>query len=141
MAGSIKKILVPLDGSKNSMRGLNEAIRLASAVDASITGLYVVPTSIPSASAVTAPIRDKIKKQADSIIEGARRKAVSEGIKFSERITSGNIGSAISTYADHNKFDVVVMGSRGLSGAKQAFLGSISNHVVHATKAPVLIVK
>lgn len=141
MPGSINKILVPLDGSRNSYRGLDEAIRLASTVNASITGLYVTPTSIPSASAVTAGIRDNIKKKADSIIEGARRKAVQEGIEFHERITSGNVGSAISTYADHNKFDVVVIGSRGLSKAKETLLGSVANHVVHATKASVLVVK
>ena len=141
MAGSIKKILVPMDGSKNSYRGLNEAISLASTTNASITGLYVVPAGIPSASALTAPFRDKIKKKADSIMENARRKAVQQGVTFKERITSGNVGSAISTYADHNKFDVVVIGSRGLSGVKETLLGSIANHVVHAAKASVLIVK
>ena len=141
MAGSIKKILVPLDGSRNSYRGLNEAIRLASAVNASITGLYVTPTSIPSASPLTAGIRDKIKQEADSIMESARRKSVQEGVTFQEKITSGNVGSAISTYADHNKYDIVVIGSRGLTGAKQAFLGSVANHVVHAAKASVLVVK
>ena len=141
MASSIKKILVPMDGSQNSYRGLDEAIRLAGAVNASITGLYVSPSSIPSPSPMTAGIRDNIKKAADSIMEGARRKTVQKGIKFQEKITSGNVGSAISTYADHNKFDIVVIGSRGLTGAKQVFLGSVANHVVHAAKASVLVVK
>ena len=40
---SIKKILVPIDGSKNSMRGLDEAIYLARQCHATITGLYVIP--------------------------------------------------------------------------------------------------
>ncbi len=141
MAGSINKILVPMDGSRNSYRGLDQAIRLADSVNASITGLYVTPSSIPSASPMTAGIRDNIKKEADSIMESARRKAVSQGVEFQERITSGNVGSAISTYADHNKFDVVVIGSRGLSGVKQSLLGSVANHVVHAAKASVLVVK
>jgi nucleotide-binding universal stress UspA family protein len=39
--GKIKKILVPLDGSKNSLRGLDEAIYLARQCQATITGLYV----------------------------------------------------------------------------------------------------
>ncbi|HSA76460.1 MAG TPA: universal stress protein, partial [Nitrosarchaeum sp.] len=39
----IKKILVPIDGSKNSMRGLDEAIYLARQCHATITGLYVIP--------------------------------------------------------------------------------------------------
>jgi nucleotide-binding universal stress UspA family protein len=39
----IKKILVPLDGSKNSMRGLDEGIYLARQCQATITGLYVIP--------------------------------------------------------------------------------------------------
>ena len=40
---NVKKILVPLDGSKNSMRGLDEAIYLARQCHATITGLYVIP--------------------------------------------------------------------------------------------------
>ena len=46
----IKKILVPLDGSKNSFRGLNEAIYLARQCHATITGLYVVTLVLPSKS-------------------------------------------------------------------------------------------
>ena len=38
----IKKILVPLEGSKNSLRGLDMAITLARASNATITGIYVV---------------------------------------------------------------------------------------------------
>ncbi|MFQ5573951.1 MAG: universal stress protein, partial [Nitrosopumilaceae archaeon] len=38
---AFQKILVPVDGSKNSMRGLNQAISIAKASNAEITGFYV----------------------------------------------------------------------------------------------------
>ena len=38
-------------------------------------------------------------------------------------------------------FDMIVMGSRGIGSAKEVFLGSTSNHVLHKSKIPVLIVK
>jgi len=40
-----------------------------------------------------------------------------------------------------NKFDLIVIGSRGMGSAKEIFLGSTSNYVLHKSKIPVLIVK
>jgi nucleotide-binding universal stress UspA family protein len=36
---------------------------------------------------------------------------------------------------------MIVMGTRGLSSAEESFLGSVSNHVVHKSKVPVLLIK
>ena len=47
---TIKKILVPLDGSKNSFRGLDEAIIIARNCQAIITGAYVTPLSPPASA-------------------------------------------------------------------------------------------
>jgi nucleotide-binding universal stress UspA family protein len=40
-----------------------------------------------------------------------------------------------------NKFDIIIIGSRGLGSVKEVFLGSVSHAVVHKSKIPVLIVK
>nr|WP_320416582.1 universal stress protein [Candidatus Nitrosotenuis chungbukensis] len=50
VAKKINKILAPLDGSTNSLRGLQNAIMFAKQFDAEITGLYVV--NIPAAAAI-----------------------------------------------------------------------------------------
>ena len=43
--------------------------------------------------------------------------------------------------AERKNFDLVVIGSRGMGAAKEIFLGSTSNYVLHKSKKPVLIVK
>ncbi len=54
----IKKILVPLDGSKNSFRGLDEAIIYARNCQATITGVYVTPLSPPASAEQKAYIKN-----------------------------------------------------------------------------------
>jgi nucleotide-binding universal stress UspA family protein len=54
----------------------------------------------------------------------------------------GDIGYNIVKFAHgKEKFDMIVMGSRGRSSTKEVFFGSVSNYVIHTSKIPVLIVK
>jgi nucleotide-binding universal stress UspA family protein len=73
----------------------------------------------------------------------AKIRAAQKGIVFTNKITSGNPGQEIVNVVNskRNKFDLVVIGSRGLGGAKELFLGSVANHVLHKSKIPVLVVK
>ncbi len=54
---------------------------------------------------------------------------------------TSSIVKTLLSYANSNKIDLIVVGSRGQSGIKEMFLGSISNGIVHKAKQPVLIVK
>ena len=64
-----------------------------------------------------------------------------KGIKFLNKIEFGEEGKKIVAFAQKNKFDVIVIGSRGLGKVKGIFLGSTSYYVVHKSKIPVLVVK
>jgi nucleotide-binding universal stress UspA family protein len=63
------------------------------------------------------------------------------GILFYRKIIKGDEGPKIVKFANDNNFDLIVIGSRGMSSIKEIFLGSTSNYVVHKSKTPVLIVK
>jgi len=54
---------------------------------------------------------------------------------------SGGYGNRIVYIAEKKNFDLIVIGSRGRGAAKEIFLGSVSNYVLHKSKKPVLIVK
>ena len=71
----------------------------------------------------------------------AMRKAQQAGATFKYKTGGGHTGEEILKAADKGKFDLIVIGARGLSGAKSAFLGSVSNHVMHQSKIPVMVVK
>ncbi|MFJ8063888.1 universal stress protein [Psychrobacillus sp. NPDC096426] len=53
----------------------------------------------------------------------------------------GHPGQTIEEFAEQNNIDLIIMGSRGLSGLKEVFLGSVSHHVIQKVKSEVLIVK
>jgi nucleotide-binding universal stress UspA family protein len=136
-----KKILVPLDGSANSMRGLDRAIEIAKGGDAEITGFYVFHLPIAAGIKYTAKMKEDAQKKAVKAIGPAMNKTQKAGAVFKYKTGGGNTGSEIVKFAKNGKFDMVVIGARGVGGAKEAFLGSTSNYVMHKTKVPVLVVK
>ena len=138
-----KKILVPLDDSKNSIRGLDMAIHIARQSHGTITaltvkavpGLYTLhPMGLLDFTSMT-----KVKK----LLNDAKVRAAKKGIQLTTKALDGDPGSDIERFANNkrNRIDLVVIGARGRSSVKEIFLGSVSNYVLHKSKKPVLIVK
>jgi len=139
---NIKKILVALDGSKNSFKGLDEAIYLAQHFNSAITALCVIPAYPPLPLMGRQISYEKhISEQAKKFMSNAKKTCVINKVRFNEKIIKGIATSDIAEFASDNKFDLIVIGSRGMSPVKELFLGSVSNAVVHKSKIPVLIVK
>jgi nucleotide-binding universal stress UspA family protein len=137
----IKRILVPLDGSKNSIRGLDNAIYLARQCQATITGIYVLPrVPVRTYRSIQYPEKEMLK-DAESNMEYAKRHCAQNGIVFEKKISFGDPGYTITKYAKDKKFDIIVIGARGRGSIKEVFFGSVSNYVVHKSGVPVLIVK
>lgn len=138
-----KKILVPLDGSKNSIRGLDMAIHLAQQSQGVVVGLTV--KSVPGIYAIhpLGFLDFDSSKDMKKILDGAKSRAAKKGIKLISKALSGDPGYDIARFANNKKngIDLVVIGARGRSAAKELFLGSVSNYVLHKSKKPVLIVK
>ncbi len=138
---SIKKILVPLDGSRNSLRGLDMAIFLARQCGSTITGVYshnVRPTTeFPTIQS----LQKKVPKQVRVFLEGIRTKAAKKGVIFNYAILKGSPEHTIIKMAHGKKFDIIVIGSRGHGAARGIFFGSVSHNVLHKSKSPVPIVK
>ena len=138
----ISKIFVPLDGSKNSIRGLETAITLARSCGATITGFYSIYAPPHSEFKGVGSVEKSFNKEVKKFMEQAKTLAAQNGIVFKDKIARGEIGYNIIK-ATHGKikFDMIVMGSRGRSNTKEIFFGSVSNYVIHTSKIPVLIVK
>jgi len=137
----IKKILVALDGSKNSIRALSHAITLAKQTDASIIGLSVIqafPTEMGLVRTIVGKMLSKHYKQFMAI---AKRMCTKKNVKFLDSIEFGEEGRTIVSFADKNNVDLIVIGSRGMGKMGELFLGSTSNYVMHSSKIPVLIIK
>ncbi|MBI5146194.1 MAG: universal stress protein [Thaumarchaeota archaeon] len=141
----VNKILVPLDGSENSLRALDAAIFLAKRCNAKIVCLYSIVIIPITEAQMAAPIQFQIEeeKYARNVLEKAKNLAKQNSIEFSQVINFGNAGYNIVKYVKSkaNKVDLVVIGSRGRGAIKEIFLGSTSNYVLHKSPVPVTVVK
>lgn len=142
---SIKRIMLCLDGSKHSARGINTAISFAKQTDSIIVGVHSV-TKFGLFTAVHLPTipEGKWPKDARKIIQTAKKKVEKNGIKFEGTVIAGNTaGYDLATFANNpkNKIDHVVIGSRGFGFPKELFLGSTSNFILHKAHPSVTIVK
>lgn len=139
----VSKILVPIDGSKNSMRGLEMAISIARQFGATITGAYSINAPTHSEFGQVGPIEKSFNKEIKKMMDDAKTLAAQNGIVFNEKLMRGDIGYNIIKLAHDGKqkFDLIVMGSRGRGAIKELFLGSVSNYVIHTSKIPILLVK
>ena len=137
------KILVAIDGSKNSDRGLVKAIDIAQSRGSTIIGLNVinVPTSYFLHKSEI-KIRAESLKNSEKILDGAKKKCIKANVDFESKvIPGGEPGYDIVKYAKKNNVNLIVIGARGLNPLKEIFLGSTSNYVLHKSKIPVMIVK
>ena len=141
MKQKITKILVPIDGSANSFKALNEAIYLARQCHGTITGLCIIPIYNINLGKLLTSLKNQSQKEAKKFMAEAKKQCAQNGIVFSEKIIYGNQAWEITEFASYKKFDLIVIGSRGMSRVKEAFLGSVANMVVHKSKVPVLVVK
>ena len=140
---NIKKILVPLDGSANSKRGLEMAISIARQCGSTITGIFAINVPPRSEFKGKGSLEEGANEEIKKFMDQAKTLAAQNGIVFKEKIAHGDVGYNIVKLA-HNKkdsFDLLVIGSRGRGSVKSMFFGSVSNYVIHAVKIPVLIVK
>lgn len=137
----IKKILVPLDGSKNSFRALEEAIIIAKKFDASITGIYVMdlPTSVEYA--LLDQVGKHLHKKAELFLRRAKSNTVKRHIQFKSIIKHGKTVEEILKFVKTGKYDLITIGKRGIGSIPEVFLGSVSHALIHKAKIPVLIVK
>lgn len=140
----LSKILVPVDGSDNSLRALDYAIFLAKSTGAGVTAMHVIespPTIYIESQKLLDDIMSKYRTESGKILDKCKQNAEKSGVKIETVIAEGDAASNITGYAQKEGFDLIVIGSRGLGKFKEMVLGSVSNKVLHHSKASVLIVK
>jgi nucleotide-binding universal stress UspA family protein len=142
-----KRILVPVDGSPTSARGVAEAIKLAQSGGAKLLLLHVVEEyailGIPEAGASIGPVLDALNRAGRitlaKIERGVRRLGVRAETKLVEDF-SGRVANAIVDQAKRWRADVIVMGTHGRRGLNRMMLGSDAELVVRYSTVPVLLV-
>jgi nucleotide-binding universal stress UspA family protein len=140
------KILVPVDGSPHAKKALEHAIIQAKMSGSSITTMYVVHTRVYGAAqeagfVTIAPLIHDLEEYGKRILSEAQGTCQAAGIGTNTFLVHGLPADEIIKKAETEKYDMIVIGSRGRTAAKSFLLGSVSNRVSHRAKCPVLIVK
>ncbi len=138
----VKKILAAYDGSPCSQKALEWAVMLAGAHHSEIVVAAVVkpPEFSPSIDEVDEFYADgerHFRPLLDKAVEYGQR----QGVAIRAEILRGHPAESIVRHAHDRRFDLVVMGTRGIGGFKNLIIGSVAQKVVAYAKTPVLVVK
>lgn len=143
-------IVVGTDGSPTASLAVNEAARLAKAFDAPLHVVSAFRTVAAGAAAYTAVQPAAVMAMGDWMIDV--RAAVEEQLaQTADQLANAGIASAVHAMpgdpvdailevAEQEKADLIVVGNKGMQGARRV-LGSVPNSVAHKAACTVLIVK
>jgi len=149
---SIRKILVTIDGSENSKKAADYSISLSKKYNAQLIILYVLYSELGFAYSnllgVTTPkaIEDALetqKKDVQKWFDEIRSKLKNTNISVTDKIiisVSSIVGEIIG-FADKEKVDLIILGTRGRTGFKKLLLGSVAEGVVTHSSCPVMVVR
>jgi len=143
-----QRILVPVDGSLTSQRGLDESFALAHALGSTLHLLNVVEPGLlidtTSMHVPPAHVLDELRAAGERLVFDAAARARHEGIRAhaSVRCEPGQrIADAILTACRQCGADLIVMGTHGRHGIERLALGSDAEDVLRRSPVPVLVVR
>lgn len=137
-------ILISYDGSPHAERALQEAIDLAELSHARLTILTALtknPTwayTGPGLS-VAATLAADLEREATELLSSAVER-VPDDLPVTSILSHDPIMKALMAELESGRHDLLVMGSRGFGPVRGTLLGSVSQHVLHHSPLPVLIV-
>lgn len=149
---SLRKILVTIDGSENSKKAADYASSFAKKYNAQLIVLYLLYSELGFAYSnllgVTTPkaIEDVLetqKKDVQKWFDEIRSKLKNTNISVTDKIiisVSSIVGEIIG-FADKEKVDLIILGTRGRTGFKKLLLGSVAEGVVTHSSCPVMVVR
>ena len=143
------RIIYASDFSPASRAAFSQALRLAKATGGELTILHVLPTPASMFVAggyvtqetwdlIEADLRSRAGQEMDALV----KEAVDAGVRATRQIVDGGIpAEEIVRAAEHDKTDILVVGTHGRTGVMKVLLGSVASRVVATASCPVLTVR
>lgn len=148
------KILIPVDGSTNSMKAIDYAIDLSDKYKSELLALHVlysqsgfafhketVAGTITSSS--LSDLNLEAKQEAEKWFEEINKRAAERNVQIKTEVvfTVISIVEGILTYAEKENINLIIIGSKGKSGWKKLIVGSVASGISTYAHCPILIVK
>lgn len=141
----MNKILVSVDGSKNSKQAIIKAKDLANLSGAEVVILHVINDTVNNPYATLTEYQGAIDSaftdQGEIILEESKQLFDDSDVEIKTLLIHGDPGKIIIEIAEQENSDLIIMGSRGLNSISRVMLGSVSNKVLNNCGTSVLIVK
>ena len=144
----IQNILVPTDFSDDARSALDAAVDWAAEFGATIHIVHAYFVDVPAVDGgyggdflLPADILEPVREAAETSVAELVAEASQRGVSAEGRATLGDASSSILAEAERLGADLIVMGTRGLTGLKHVILGSTAERVVRKSPCPVLTVK
>ncbi len=141
---SVKKVLIPTDGSDYSMRAAEYGVSVAKILGAEILFLYVIDTvALDQIGKLTDKdsAERELKEDGERYVKYVLGLAQKEGVKASSLLAKGRPYEQIVHLAKGLKVDLIVMGTFGRRGAERILIGSVAERVIEYANCPVLVVR
>lgn len=145
-----KKILVPVDGSGVSMAALRAAAKMAESFGSEVMLFHVMQLPSPmeifetysgKMGEIYYQIKERVEKFGEKVLMNAVKECSAFKVNFKEKAVWGEAASEILQEALLGKYDLIVIGSRGLDDIEDWLLGSVSHRVVRRSKCPVMVIR
>ena len=141
-------IVVGTDGSETANSAVRQAIDLAKAVGAKVQLVSAYePVSDSRLRQESQQAPDDLqwminpREDVDSTLEEAKTQAEEAGIEVAIHARQGDPADAILDVAEETNADLIIVGNKGMTGAKRFLLGSVPNKVSHHAPCSVLIIR
>ncbi len=141
----IQHILVPTDFSTCATFAVNAATLLAKKHNANLhiisCSSFVEGKPITQNHGEEDAVHKRKIKNTDLLLKDLEKSIKASHKKITSRQVFGSLVEAIQTYCEANQIDLIVMGSHGVSGKNEYFIGSNTQKVVRKIHTPVLVIK
>jgi nucleotide-binding universal stress UspA family protein len=153
---SVKKILLAIDKSGYKTKAMRFAITLAKGLGAEVTAIHIIDKfTLRAAVDVLGYYRggkieeyktayeNRLKKQAEELLEEVKVLGDNEGVKITTEVLLDvhSIPNEIIDYAENKKMDIIVIGTKGMTGIAKFFMGNVANTVAAHASSPVLLIR
>ena len=143
-----QQILVPVDFSEPSQQALAYAIELAQALHARLFLLHIIEPPVLATGPggmgmgmAYAEVMEQMEAEASRHLMNAVERGRKAGLECAGEVMHGAPFQQIIDVAAHKQVDLIVMGTRGHTGLKHFFLGSVAEKVVRMAACPVLVAR
>lgn len=144
MSEHVKEILVPIDGSDNSIRAAKFGLEMADAMNVGLRLFYVFPAASVEIIGMAGMSRDDIDQAAQASAQRAFDKVRGElgdtSVQIDQETSIGDPAEEIIRYTEDDHSVLVIMGRRGLSRMQTLLMGSVSDKVSRHARSPITIV-